>query len=129
MRLAVTIMVALVLGGTAMAQQVPGPAGPPEGVWRAQTIWIPMTDAAGAPHLLYARLCRPQGEAPARVIVFAHGTPALADARVRVAPPSCDGEAFRWFLDRGYAVLASVRRGFGATGGAYFRGYGALRCR
>jgi dienelactone hydrolase len=40
-------------------------------------------------------------------------------ARIRVGPPSCDGEAFRWFLDRGYAVLASVRRGFGATGGPY----------
>jgi dienelactone hydrolase len=77
-----------------------------------------MTDAAGAPHLLYARLCRPQGEAPARVMIFAHGTPAVREALVRVGPPACDSEAFRWFLDRGYAVFASVRRGYGATGGA-----------
>ena len=119
MRLPAALILAVVVANTAAAQVAPGPAGPPEGQWRAQTIWIPMTDAAGAPHLLYARLCRPLGETPARMVVFAHGTPADPAARGRVSPPSCDGEAFRWFLDRGYAVIAGVRRGYGATGGAY----------
>jgi dienelactone hydrolase len=93
MRLPAALILAVVVANTAAAQVAPGPAGPPEGQWRAQTIWIPMTDAAGAPHLLYARLCRPLGETPARMVVFAHGTP---------ADPA-----------------ASVRRGYGATGGAY----------
>jgi dienelactone hydrolase len=118
MRRAVIAMLML-LAGPAAAQQAAGPAGTPEGAWRAQTYWIPMTDAAGAPHLLYTRICRPPGETPARVVVYAHGSPALAEARVRTGPPSCDSEAFRWFLSRGYAVVASVRRGYGATGGAY----------
>jgi dienelactone hydrolase len=115
----VAVAVAVAVAGTAAAQQTPGPVGAPEGPWRAQTYWIPMRDAAGTQHLLYARLCRPPGETPARLVVYAHGTPAVPEARVRVGPPSCDGEAFRWFLDRGYAVIASVRRGFGATGGEY----------
>ena len=102
----------------ALAQPAPGPSGPPSGAWRAQTYYVPMNDN-GVPRLLYARLCRPQGEAPARVVVFAHGTPAAVARRADVAPPPCDGEAFRWFLERGYAVLASVRRGYGATGGPY----------
>jgi dienelactone hydrolase len=118
MRLPMALALTVALFGGAAAQQTPGPAGAPAGPWREQVHWIPMTDAAGAQHLLYARVCRPPGEAPARILVFAHGTPAVPEARVRVGPPSCDSEAFRWFLDRGYVVIASVRRGYGATGGA-----------
>ena len=119
MRLLARFLLAVVWCGTAAAQQSAGPVGAPEGKWRVQTYYVPMNDN-GVPRLLYARLCRPQGETPAaRVVVFAHGTPADVTARVRVGPPSCDGEAFRWFLERGYAVFASVRRGFGATGGPY----------
>jgi dienelactone hydrolase len=109
----------------AAVQQTPGPVGQPIGQWREQIYWIPMAEASGAQRLLYARLCRPTGETPARVVVYAHGTPADASARVRVAPPSCDSEAFRWFLTRGYAVIASVRRGYGATGGAYAENQGS----
>lgn len=110
--------------GAARAQQAPGPVGTPEGQWRAQTYWIPMNDN-GVPRLLYARLCRPPGETPARVVIFAHGTPADIARRHTVGPPSCDGEAFRWFLQRGFAVLASVRRGYGATGGPYAEDQGS----
>lgn len=117
------LTVVLGLVGPAWAQNVAGPVGTPEGQWRAQTYWIPMNDN-GVPRLLYARLCRPLGEAPARVVIFAHGTPADVSRRVSVGLPSCDSEAFRWFLQRGYAVLGSVRRGFGATGGSYFENGG-----
>jgi dienelactone hydrolase len=118
-RLVLAVLILWALGGAAMAQQTAGPSGAPQGPWREQVYWIPMTDSMGAQQLLYARLCRPPGETPARVMVYAHGTPALPEARVRVGPPSCDSEAFRWFLSRGYAVIASVRPGFGATGGGY----------
>ena len=100
------------------AQQALGQTGQ----WRDQIVWVPM---AGTPRGLYARLCRPPGETPTRVVVYAHGTPADASARVRVGPPTCDSEAFSWFLRRGYAVLASVRRGYGATGGTYAENQGS----
>jgi dienelactone hydrolase len=117
MRLPLALALAILAAGAALAQVTPGPAGVPTGPWRDQIHWVPMTDASGAPHLLYSRVCRPQGEAPARRVIYAHGTPADPAARIRVGPPACDSEAFRWFLDRGYAVIASVRRGYGATGG------------
>jgi pimeloyl-ACP methyl ester carboxylesterase len=105
-------------------EQKPGPIDQPSGQWREQTYWVPMLDTSGMQRLLFARLCRPPGEAPTRVVVYAHGTPADASARVRISPPSCESEAFRWFLTRGYAVIASVRRGYGATGGAYAENQG-----
>lgn len=117
-RLGLVLLFAASLAVSAQAQNVAGPVGSPEGQWRAQTYWIPMNDS-GVPRLLYARLCRPASEAPARVVVYAHGTPADVARRVSVGLPSCDSEAFRWFLQRGYAVLGSVRRGYGATGGPY----------
>jgi dienelactone hydrolase len=118
MRFAFALAALVGVYNVAAAQNAAGPFGTPEGQWRGQTYYIPMNDS-GVPRLLYARLCRPQGEAPARLVVYAHGTPADVTARVRVGPPSCESEAFQWFLTRGYAVLSSVRRGFGATGGPY----------
>ena len=119
------IALMLLVAGSAAAQQAPGPVGQPTGQWREQIYWIPMTEASGAQRLLYAKLCRPPGETPARVVVYAHGTPALAQDRANVRPPSCDNEAFRWFLTRGYVVIASVRRGYGATGGTYAENQGS----
>jgi len=110
------IFVLLAWPGLAPAQQMPGPVGEPEGVWRAQIHWVPL-DIAGTRYLLYTRICRPSGDASARAVVIAHGSPPSVAARPRMTPLSCDSEAARWFLDRGYAVIASMRRGFGATGG------------
>jgi dienelactone hydrolase len=108
---------ALVCG--AQAQPAPGPVGSPEGVWREQIYWIPMTDAAGSQHLLQARICRPLGDMPARVVVMAHGTfPNNRNAK----PGRCEGEAMRWFLDRGFIVVMALRRGYGATGGDWVEG-------
>jgi len=111
--LSLVLMVAAIAG--AQAQQTPGPVGAPEGVWREQIHWVPL-DIAGTRYLLYARICRPAGEAPARVALIAHGTPAAAE-RLGMQPVACNGAAARWFLDRGFVVIASMRRGHGATGG------------
>ncbi|HXP02874.1 MAG TPA: alpha/beta fold hydrolase [Stellaceae bacterium] len=119
------VVALLVLAVPAAAQTVPGPVGQPTGQWRAQIYWVPMIDTTGGQRLLYAQLCRPPGEAPARVVVYAHGTPAQVQDRANVHPPSCDNEAFRWFLTRGYAVISSVRRGYGATGGTYAENQGS----
>jgi dienelactone hydrolase len=41
-------------------------------------------------------------------------------------PASCTTEAVRWFTERGFAVILPLRRGYGASGGAWAEGYG--RC-
>src|SRR5437764_929259 len=103
----------------AQAQQSPGPVGNPEGIWRAQIHWIPMVDAAGHPHLLQARICRPPIDTPARIVVIAHGTSANLKAAV---PGRCEAEAMHWFLERGFMVVIALRRGYGATGGDWVEG-------
>src|SRR5437763_3549159 len=104
----------------ATAQQMPGPVGSPEGPWRMQIHWVPL-DIAGTRYLLHTRVCRPAIETPARVVVIAHGTPA-ATVRPGMKPVFCASEAARWFLDRGYVVIASMRRGYGETGGHWAEG-------
>ena len=51
MRWLVGLLLAVAWAGAAAAQQTAGPVGTPEGPWRAQIHWIPMTDAAGNPIL------------------------------------------------------------------------------
>ena len=109
--------------GIGWAQQIPGPADSPEGPWRMQIHWIPL-DIGGTRYLLQARVCRPSGEVPARVVVIAHGSPPDANARPGMKPVSCDSEAPRWFLDRGFVVIAAMRRGYGATGGYWAEAFG-----
>ncbi len=122
MRVGLAFLLLLAAMTTAFAQQT-GPVGLPEGVWRAQIYWVPL-DIAGVRHLLYTRICRPPGDTPARVVVIAHGSPAEAATRPTMVPTSCDSHAARWFLDRGFIVAASLRRGYGATGGAWTEGDG-----
>ncbi len=76
-----------------------------------------MTDEHGDTRLLYARICRPRGDAPARLVAIDHGKPADAALVPSVKPMACDAEAAQWFLQRGFAVVAAVRRGYGMTGG------------
>jgi dienelactone hydrolase len=123
MRYWVGLLLTVAWIGAAGAQQAPGPDGNPEGPWRMQIHWVPL-DVGGIRYLLHARVCRPPGEAPARVVVIAHGSPPDAGARPGMKPVSCDSEAARWFLDRGFAVIASMRRGYGATGGYWAEGAG-----
>src|SRR5947208_2643494 len=100
--LAASLVLAAASSGWAQQQPAPGPVGSPEGLWRAQIHWIPMIDAAGSGHLLQARICRPPGDVPARVVVLAHGT--FPNNRNAV-PGRCEGEATRWFLDRGFILV------------------------
>ncbi len=85
---------------------------------------IPVTTADGQRVDLQARLCRPPGEAPARLVVIAHGSPPHEADRLGMQLSHCTGEVARWFTARGYAVLFTLRRGYGATGGAWAEGYG-----
>jgi dienelactone hydrolase len=118
--LAVVLIVAAV--AAARAEPAPGPVGAPTGPWRAQIHWVPL-DIGGTRDLLYTRICRPAGEQPARVVVFAHGSPA-AFRRPGMKPVRCNAEAARWFLSRGFVVLAGMRRGFGRSAAPYAEGVG-----
>jgi dienelactone hydrolase len=122
MRWWLSLVLLVVWIGAAGAQQAAGPVGSPEGPWRMQIHWVPL-DISGMHYLLQARVCRPAGEAPARVVVVAHGT---SDSRQSMALPSCDREWARWFLDRGFIVVYTLRRGYGPTGGYYAEDIG--RC-
>ena len=97
----------------------PGPVGAAEDNGRQQTHYIPVTQEDGSQVLLLGRVCRPDGTAPARVVVIAHGSPPVASARPRMQLASCGSEAVRWFTNRGDLVVLSLRRGYGGTGGAF----------
>ncbi len=115
---------ALLALGACTAQPAASAAGPdgPDG----QDIAIPVVDAAGQTTLMQSRVCRPAGDAPATLVVIAHGSPPDASARPSMTLTRCRSEAARWFTSRGYAVVFALRRGYGATGGAFAETYG--RC-
>src|SRR5437016_136894 len=124
--LAGNLILVLALGSATHAQPSAWPVSSPTGIWRAQIHWIPMIHAAGYPHMLQARICRPLVEAPSRIVVIAHGT--FPNNRAAV-PGRCDAEATRWFLDRGFIVILALRRGYGATGGDWAEGIYHTPCR
>jgi hypothetical protein len=75
------------------------------GAWRQQIHWVPMRDKDGAQRLLFTLICRPPGDAPARVVLINHGSPPNAAVRPRMQPMRCESEPVQWFLKRGYIVV------------------------
>src|SRR4051812_21573358 len=121
MRQVVAALLSVALGACASASATKAePTGAPQGPWRQQDHAIPMRNADGSTSVLAGRICRPAGDAPARLAVIAHGSPARAEDRARYQLNACDGEVGRWFLSRGFAVAFALRRGYGATGGPYY---------
>lgn len=92
---------------------------------RAQTVEDLRIPVPGTGQSLAGRLCRPAGDGPATLVVIAHGSPPNASSRPGMALHDCGDEAAQWFLTRGYAVAFALRRGYGATGGAWAENYGA----
>lgn len=117
---ALALAALLALAGCAAPVTQPGPSGAAEGRWRQQSHGIPIRNPDGSSWLLQGRVCRPAGDAPARLVVIAHGSPPVAADRARTQLPSCESEPTRWFLARGFAVAFALRRGYGATAGGYF---------
>jgi dienelactone hydrolase len=88
---------------------------------------IPMTDARGESLQLAGKLCLPQGlNGKARLVVINHGSPVDVSARRNMELSGCKSEPAQWFLARGFAVVFALRRGYGATGGAFAEDHG--RC-
>jgi dienelactone hydrolase len=115
------LWLALLLFAAAPAHAAtPGPLPDTDPNARAQLHWIPQGDA-----LLLTRICRPDGDAPARLVVISHGRAPTAAGRAALKPISCRNEAVRWFTHRGFLVISPVRIGYGETGG---RDVEASRC-
>jgi dienelactone hydrolase len=109
--------VLLGLGGASFGAE---PVAAPAPVVREQSELIPVTDARHRVTQLHARLCRPAGDAPARLVVINHGSPPHGTAnRPGMELGRCESEAAQWFLTRGYVVAFALRRGYGATGGSF----------
>jgi dienelactone hydrolase len=72
---------------------------------------------------LTATIFRPSGDGPFPLIVLSHGNPARASdrpkiKRFRIIPQ------IREFVQRGFAIIVPIRRGYGATGGDFAEDYG-----
>lgn len=87
----------------------------PEYDVNGELISIPMPDT---PDILAGRVCAPRRGGPWSVVVINHGSPARPDLRASMQPIRCDSEPVRWFTQRGYLVVAALRRGFGLSTGA-----------
>ena len=132
MRLAVALLLAVLAscaapgpGQIPLAERRAGPVDASQGRWAQQYHWLPVVEAGGAVRLILARTCRPQGERVARLVVINHGKSPLPAEVAAYAPPSCEAEQVRWFLERGFAVVLPVRRGYGGSGGAMAERYPA----
>jgi dienelactone hydrolase len=125
-------MLGVVLLGFGLAGPLPaqtlkiGPQEAPQGPERMQLHWIwSFIDGRRKETVLQLRTCRPAGDAPAPAVVINHGSPANAKSRPTMKPGSCDSEAARWFLQRGWVVAFPLRRGYGETGGDWAEAYGS----
>ena len=100
-----------------MSEDSPGP-------WRTASIAIPVSNDDGSTTMLVGQVCRPATDTPATVVVINHGSPSDRD-RPFMKLARCGDEAPSWFLKRGFVVVETLRRGYGATGGPWAETYGA----
>ncbi|WP_158239194.1 S9 family peptidase [Uliginosibacterium sp. TH139] len=77
------------------------------------------------PRQIVATLFRPDGAGPFPLLVLSHGNPPSAADRPRIGRYRQIVQ-IREFVQRGYAVIVPIRRGYGASGGDYAESY--ARC-
>jgi dienelactone hydrolase len=123
LRVALTMAVVVAAGGHAAAQSS-------EGAPQAEMVHIniPLRTTAGSPpphndhHLvMHTQVYKPPGQGPFPVLLYAHGRPGYASERAQFKSPIALRHV-RYWLAKGYAVVAPIRPGYGApptgTGGA-----------
>ena len=125
MRGAWLLLLALLVGCAAPepVERRAGPVGRAEGAWGQQDHFLPVRQADGSARLILARACLPPGAGERRLVVINHGKSPFAAQRASMQPPDCGAEQVRWFLERGFAVLLPVRRGYGDSGGTMAEAY------
>jgi len=100
-------------------------SGPGPAPSRSAALSVPVRNDDGSTTELVGRVCRPGTDAPAPVVVIAHGSPPSARGRPDETLADCDDQAPAWFTARGFVVVQTLRRGYGATGGDWAEGYGS----
>jgi dienelactone hydrolase len=79
-----------------------------------ETVAIPLADAAAG--AMVAGVFRPSGDGPFPVLVYSHGRAGTPLERSRTRVPDVRGHV-RYWLAKGFAVVAPIRPGYGETGG------------
>ena len=97
-----------------VAAQSPPPADPvPELV----KITVPGLGTFGSDAAMVTHVFKPLGAGPFPVLLFSHGRAGDAATRSKLTNPLAFGHV-RFWLNKGYAVVAPVRPGYGDTGGS-----------
>jgi dienelactone hydrolase len=65
---------------------------------------------------MHTQVYKPPGTGPFKVLLYAHSRPAYARERARLLRP-IHARHVQYWLRKGYAVVAPLRPGYGATGG------------
>ncbi|RZL91168.1 MAG: dipeptidyl aminopeptidase [Variovorax sp.] len=104
-----TALALTVLVGTAAAQR------PAPNFQQPETVKLPLTVDGSATEVV-AHLYKPAGDGPFPLVLFAHGRASSQQERAQLKFPIGVGHANYW-LNKGVAVLAPIRPGYGETGG------------
>lgn len=71
-----------------------------------------------------AEVFKPAGAGPFPIVIFSHGRAGSRSERARLAHPIAAAVASYW-TDKGFAVVAPIRPGYGSTGGLDVEDHGA----
>jgi dienelactone hydrolase len=98
------------------------PGQPPRDEW--DLVEEETTVPAEGGTTLVARVVRPAGQGPYPLVVLNHGSPRDEADRPRMSPSGLAAQARRFALG-GWVAVAMLRRGYGASTGAWAEGFGA----
>jgi dienelactone hydrolase len=101
--------VALPMAGAATKPETPKP--------QEVQIRVKGTAAFPAPISMETQVFKPEGRGPFPVLIYSHGRAVDKDARAALEHPIPKGHV-RYWLRKGFAVVAPIRPGYGETGGA-----------
>jgi dienelactone hydrolase len=87
-----------------------------------QVVQVPLLISGSVDAKLTATVYRPPGIGPFPLVVLSHGNPGNPQDRARIGRYRKLPQ-IREFVNRGFAVIVPIRRGFGATGGALAEDY------
>jgi dienelactone hydrolase len=83
---------------------------------QGETLRVPAT-IDGSTIEIVTKVFKPEGSGPFPFVLYAHGRAGTVAERAAQATPVGSGHV-RYWLDKGVAVIAPIRPGYGATGGA-----------
>ena len=127
-RCLLAVVVVLGAGACRSVQEAPRPpAQSAEQPLREELMGIPVgkDPKDGRPMLLQATLYRPRRDGRVPLAIVNHGSPVTMDPDRRRGVGRARFEALsRWLVDRGFAVVVPMRRGFAGSDGEYAEDFG-----